>query len=289
MTTNGSKHNGSGMNGSGNGQGGNHDEENHDDSASRSVIQFPTLADRDRMRKEKQAQEEAWRAEYRAKQAASQKAAQRAANPPFLNIPNIPPFVRVIVPLLIAIQALQSFMMNDLERMQLFMRFGFVPSHIYPQTDMYSILTPFTHMFLHGGWTHLGMNLIMLVALGSFFAREFGTKETVKFYLASGFGGAALFYLVHFGQSVPLIGASGAIQGLFAVLIVMLNRRGAFGQFNLVRKYGIVAVIGFWLAFMVGISVLLGGQSWEAHVGGFVTGLLYFCYILRKDLRFWKL
>ncbi len=267
------------MNGSGsNGGGGNGDDDEK-------IVHFPTLADRDRIRREKIEKEESWRAEYKAKQ----KILNKAANPPFLNVPNIPVFVRVIVPLLIIIQAIQSFVLTDLQTMQLFMRFGFVPSHIYPNTDIFSVLTPFTYMFLHGGWMHLVFNLILLTALGTFFAREFGTKETVKFYLASGLGGALLFFLVHFGGDAPLIGASGAIDGLFAVLIVILYKRGGFSQFKAVRKYGISVIIGFWLAFMVGIALLMGGQSWEAHIGGFLTGLIYFCYMARKDFKFWKL
>lgn len=274
---NGSDKNGAGLNGSGNG---------HDtDSDETKIVQFPTLADRDRLRREKIAAEEAWRAEYKAKQ----KAMQKAGNPPFLNIGNIPPFVKVVLPLMIGIQAFISLFMSETEIFRLFNTFGFVPANVWPAPTLTAIITPITHIFLHGGWMHLAFNSFMLVAMGIFFSREFGTRLTIAFFLISGIGGAILYMAVNMGAQQPLIGASGSISGFFAVFLVMAQKRGAFSGFKVVRKYGALPVLAFWLLLMFLIAQISGGQSWEAHTGGFITGLLFLSWILHSHLKIWKI
>lgn len=273
---NGSKYNGSGVNGSDNSQ-------NKDDAPN--IVNFPTLADRDRLRKEKAAQEEAWRAEYKAKQ----KTLKKTENPPFLNLENIPPFVRVVAPLMIGIQVFLSMFMSETEIFNIYNTFGFVPAHIWPYPALNAIFTPLTHMFLHGGWMHLAFNIFMLVALGVYVSREFGTRLTAAFFLISGLCGALLYLAVNPVSQQPLIGASGGISGFFSVYLVMMQRRGAFNQFKFARKYGALGVIGFWMGLMFLIAILMGGQSWEAHTGGYIGGLLCVCWLLRGDLKVWRL
>lgn len=289
MTSNGSKHNGSGFNGSGpgngggsNGSGGNNGNDGNDDDK---IVHFPSLADRDRMRKEKIAKEEAWRAEYKAKQ----KALNKMQNPPFINWDKIPLFVRVLLPIFIVIHAGQQILLDQPQQMMLFLNFGFLPAHYTGHVGWQSIAGPFTHLFLHGDWMHLVFNCIMFTAMGTFFARDFGNKMAWAFFFACGLGGAALFLALNFGDRYPLIGASGAISGFFAVFLVMMYKRGGFHQFKLVRQYGLMAVIGFWLVLMFAIAILMGGHSWEAHTGGFMTGLFFLSWIIRKDLKFWRL
>lgn len=284
MTTNGSKHNGSGLNGSGgNGSGGGDDDDNKDDD--NKIVHFPSLADRDRMRKEKIAKEEAWRAEYKAKQ----KILKNAQNPPFLNLPNIPMFVRILLPTFIIVHIIQALLLTDPQRMELFLNFGFVPAFYTYDFRWTALLGPFTHLYLHGDWMHLAFNTIMMTAMGTFFARDLGNQLAWLFFFACGVGGALTHLAFNIDDHGPLIGASGAISGFFAVFLITMYKRGAFYQFKVVRQYGLMAVIGFWLLLMFLIAVLIGGQSWEAHSGGFITGLFLFSWIIRKDLKFWRL
>lgn len=286
MNDDDTKNDDNGLNGTANGWGG-ADNANHGDKTDNrnNIVHFPTLADRDRLRKEKIVQEEAWRAEYKAKQ----KALKKQDNPPFLNVGNIPAFIQLIVPVLIIVHVLQNFALTETQRADLFAHFAFVPAYYSSMIGWQSLAGPFTYLFLHGGWMHLTFNVIMLLAMGTFFARNLGDRMAWVFFFVCGLGGAALFGIVHFDQPIQLVGASGAISGYFAVFLVLMYKRGGFQQFSLVRKYGLMGVIGFWLAFMLLSALLLGGQSWEAHIGGFMTGLLLFSWIIRKDLAFWKL
>lgn len=270
MSSNGSNHNGSG---------------NGHDKDEDKVVQFPTLADRDRMRKEKIAAEEAWRAEYKAKQ----KALNKANNPPFLNVGKIPLFVKIMVPLMVAIHVGMELGLSEVQRMQTFQMLGVMPSYYGVNLGWNTFVVPFTHMFIHGGWMHLIFNVIMLTALGTFSAREFGDKLTTMLFFLCGIGGAVLFVAINYNGNFPLIGASGGISGFFGILLIIMQKRGGFSQFSAVRKYGAMPLILFWLGFMVLTALLLGGQSWEAHIGGFLTGLLWLSWIVRKDLKFWRL
>lgn len=265
------------INGSGNG----HDNDDEKDK----VVKFPTLADRDRMRKEKIQKEEAWRKEYKAKQ----KAMNAANNPPFLNVGNIPLFVKIMMPLMIAIHAAIHLPLSDLQIMQTYQMFGVTPSHFWQDFTPVSLITPITHMFIHGGWMHLIFNGVMLVALGTFFGREFGDKVTLILFLLCGVGGAALFLALNWGGEFPLIGASGATSGFFGIFLIMMQKRGGFNQFGAVKKYGSLPIIGFWLAFMIMTAAIFGGHSWEAHIGGFITGLMWLSWLLHGHLKFWKL
>lgn len=264
------------LNGSGNGQ---------DKDEETKIVQFPTLADRDRMRKEKLAEEESWRAEYKARQ----KALKAAQNPPFLNIGKIPLFVKIVVPLVIAIHLFMEASLTEVQTMYTYQMFGLMPAYFSSLIGWQTLYTPITHMFIHGGWMHLAFNTVMLAALGTFSAREFGDKTTFILFLLCGLGGALLFILVNFDARIPLIGASGGISGLFGILLIVMQKRGGFNQFNAVRKYGSLPIIAFWLAFMLGTALLLGGQSWEAHVGGFLTGLFWLSWLLNRNLKFWRL
>jgi membrane associated rhomboid family serine protease len=282
MTTNGSKHNGSGLNGSGgNGAGGGGD----DDKDKNKIVHFPTLAERDRIRKEKIAKEEAWQAEYKAKQ----KVLKSASNPPFLNLPNIPMFVRILLPTFVIIHALHELLLSDAQQMELFLSFGFVPAFYTGEFRWTALFGPITHLYLHGDWMHLAFNTIMMTAMGAFFARELGNKIAWMFFFACGLGGALMHFAFNIGDHSPLIGASGAISGFFAVFLVTMYKRGGFHQFKLVRDHGLMVVIGFWLLLMFLIAIIMGGQSWEAHMGGFIVGLFMLTWLVRKDLKFWRL
>ncbi|MFP4314417.1 MAG: rhomboid family intramembrane serine protease [Alphaproteobacteria bacterium] len=273
---------GSNLNGSGNGR----DKDDKGNGAKEeNIVDFPTLADRDRMRKEKIAKEEAWREEYKAKQ----KVLNKTDNPPFLNIGKIPLFVKIILPLIVLIHLGIEIGLNELQTMQTFQMLGLMPVYFSSMIGWNTFVTPITHMFIHGGWMHLAFNSIMLAALGTFCAREFGDKMTTFLFFLCGLGGALFYVAFNFDGRFPLIGASGATSGFFGILLIIMQKRGGFNQFGMVRKYGSLPIILFWLAFMIGVALLLGGQSWEAHIGGFITGLLWLSWIVRKDLKFWRI
>lgn len=254
----------------------------HDHEAEDKVVHFPTLADRDRIRKEKAEQEKAWQKQY--------KAQKKAEKVPFFNMPNIPPFVRFIVPAMIIIYVIQGLILNETQNYWLMYNLGFVPANFTVHFQPLALITPLTYMFLHGDWTHALINAFMLAALGTAFERVFGTVRSVQFFIATGLLGALLQFIFTPFMPGPVIGASGAISGYFASFLLVAHYRGAMPIRGKMAKYGIWPLVGLWLFLIVGLGILLGGPqiAWQAHLGGFIGGVLITSYWARGTLKFWK-
>lgn len=146
--------------------------------------------------------------------------------------------------------------------------------------------TIFLHMFAHGGVMHLVMNITTLAAIGGMLTSRLGTAPLnwLKFlvlYLMSGLAGAVLYLLVHPVGTVPMLGASGALYGLLGLLIrTPANGEGLLSIKSLgIRRVGWElikqnAFLFVLLAIMAWANGAAGGLAWEAHVGGFLFGLL---------------
>ena len=137
------------------------------------IVKFPSLAERDRIRKKQEAQENEWRKSYK----------QRASNgQPFFNFGKIPPFTKTLAPVLIAIHVLMAFLYNDIERFAMINEWGFVPEHFSGGSafEIMYLLTPITYALLHADWMHLGFNAFMLLALGTFAEKMFSTKTMLE-------------------------------------------------------------------------------------------------------------
>ncbi len=133
------------------------------------------------------------------------------------------------------------------------------------------ILTPVTAQFLHANWMHLLSNMISFVLFGTIVERAIGQQRMLALTLISGVLGNLAFLLLNYGDAVANIGASGAGSGLFGAAVRLLVRQ---------RHGRDTRQIWFFAAIWVGIALLpavMSSQSkiaWEAHVGGFLAGLL---------------
>lgn len=123
--------------------------------------------------------------------------------------------------------------------------------------DTYRLVTA---IFVHSGWFHLGMNMIMLWVLGRTLEEALGRVRLLTIFLLAGIGGAVASYWFNDPMSIG-IGASGAIFGLFSAMFV-------FGREHRVNTQEIVGVIGFNLV----LGFIIPGVDWHAHVGGLVVG-----------------
>jgi membrane associated rhomboid family serine protease len=157
-----------------------------------------------------------------------------------------------------------------------------------------------TYMLLHGDWMHLGFNCIWLLIFGTPVARYLGSLRFLALCLISGVIGGLASLLLHWGQELFVIGASGAVSGLLAAAIpIMYGRKvwgGArpltFGEF--LTNPRALMFTAVWLALTLfsgaagwtGNSFMAeGGIAWEAHVGGFVGGLLAFYALAPRTVR----
>lgn len=138
-------------------------------------------------------------------------------------------------------------------------RFGMLPVAVTDGGEYYRLLTA---AFLHAGLLHLGTNMLTLYIVGAPLERVLRTARYLTVYLVSALGGSLLSLALSPAYTIG-VGASGAIFGLFGALVVLRKQVGA-------EAGGLVALIGLNLV----ISFTLPNISWQAHIGGLVTGAL---------------
>ena len=116
--------------------------------------------------------------------------------------------------------------------------------------------------FLHAGLIHLGVNMFSLWVLGRPLEAALGRLRFVGLYLAGLLGSSAVAYLLT-PPNVAVVGASGAIFALLGALFVLGRRLGLDTR----------SLTGLLVINLV-ISFAVPGISWQAHVGGLVSGAL---------------
>ena len=143
-------------------------------------------------------------------------------------------------------------------------------------------ITIFTSMFMHGGWVHLGGNMLYLWIFGDNVEDRFGHAKFTIFYFICGIAATIAQVVVNAGSTVPNLGASGAIAGVLAAYLILFPK----GQVKVLMGRSVVpmpalVVIGLWivLQFVNGIGSIAqtaetGGVAYMAHIGGFLAGLV---------------
>ena len=141
-------------------------------------------------------------------------------------------------------------------------------------------LTVLFAMFMHGGWSHLGGNLLYLWIFGDNVELRFGAGPFLAFYLASGVAATAAQIALDPDSFIPNLGASGAISGVLGAYLVLFpkNKIHTLFFFQVIAVPAVLA-IGLWFAlqFVSGIGAIAateqtGGVAYGAHLGGFVAG-----------------
>lgn len=184
------------------------------------------------------------------------------------------------------------------EQYHLFLvQFGLIPYELFhlteltPQISAPLFLTPFTSMFFHGGFMHLGGNMLFLWIFGNNIEDYFGHVRFVIFYLISGLAAALLFIVVSPNSMVPMVGASGAIAGVLGAYLVLHPNAKIVTlifvfYFIRVTKLPAKFMLGFWFLYQLFMSMVGstsgGGVAWMAHVGGFVFGWLWLKLLIRR-------
>ncbi len=187
---------------------------------------------------------------------------------------NLPPAIFWLIAANLAVHLVRE-LLSDAADQQVILQFGLVPSAYTSNKpiDTFSlILAPITYQFLHGGWVHLGVNMITLVAFGAPIERVLGVRRFLLFYLSAGIVAGAVHVLFFPDSSDVVIGASGAISGVFGAVLMLLRQSG--------RLSSLLPVAGVWIALNVFFGLFggtpgAGGEpvAWVAHIGGFVYGL----------------
>lgn len=158
--------------------------------------------------------------------------------------------------------------------------------------------TPFTHAFLHGGWEHVGLNVVWLAIFGTPITARYGNVGLLVLFLIGALAGAAAFAATTLPQLQILIGASGGIAALTgaAVRFVfqppiieideatgerrLLGRRLAslseFVRNPTARFFSLTWIVLNGIVPLIPMFTGGGGfqVAWQAHIGGFLVGLL---------------
>ncbi|HEX7857055.1 MAG TPA: rhomboid family intramembrane serine protease [Sphingobium sp.] len=153
------------------------------------------------------------------------------------------------------------------------------------------VVTPLTTTLLHGGWLHIGFNLLMLLFCGRQVEAVLGRWPTIILYVVGAYAAAAAQWAVDPSGTSPMIGASGAISALMGTYALLYSQRN-------VRPLGPIpasVIRVLWLAAgwivlqtLLGFAMFGGGGTQiavAAHVGGFIAGLLLTRPMLRWRFR----
>jgi membrane associated rhomboid family serine protease len=221
---------------------------------------------------------------------------------------NLPPVIVALSAILIAVHVLRQFLSQEADLKVLLWtaflpaRYGNVPvlNGLLPGGLAADVWTFVTYAFLHGDALHLAVNLIWFLAFGSAVAWRFGALRFLAFSAVTAAAGSLVHLATHYGDIAPLVGASAAISGaMAAALRFAFEMGGPLGPWRnagpeafrvpasplmtSLRNPQVLVFLGVWflLNLLFGATSALtnlaeGSVAWEAHVGGFLAGLLLF-------------
>lgn len=219
---------------------------------------------------------------------------------------NIPPVLIGLFAVLVGIHLIRALLPPDLDASVLW-TFGFVPARyesslagvvLFSGGAGAKVWSFLTYAFLHADLNHLVFNALWLLPFGSAVARRLGALRFLAFFAVTAIVGAAAHLATHPHEPIPMIGASAAISGAMAASIRFAFSSGGFAAFrrrpeeepepleplwHALRKPPVIAFLVLWF----GVNIVFGmgalsidgrAQSiaWQAHIGGFLAGLLLF-------------
>ena len=229
-----------------------------------------------------------------------------AASEPIFNVPKV---VTAVLAVLVLVHAARELILSPEQNLDFLLMFAFLPAR-YDPTILGAGTTPggfaadlwtfVTYALIHGDVTHLAINSVWLLAFGTPLARRFGSLRFLAFFALTAAAGAAIHLATHAGEALPMIGASASVSGCMAASMRFAFQRGgplgllrraddaayrvpALPLMSVLRDPRVLVFLIAWFALNVlfaftSLPILGVGQvvAWEAHIGGFVAGLLGF-------------
>jgi membrane associated rhomboid family serine protease len=171
-------------------------------------------------------------------------------------------------------------MLGEVARGQFIELYGVVPAHL-------RLISFFTYMFLHGGWSHIIGNMLFLWAFGRSLEDSMGHGKFLGFYLSCGVISAVVHVFFNYFSRAPTVGASGAIAGVMGAYLLQFPRaniKTLVFIFVFVTTVEIPAafILVYWFVLQIFSSygsiaytqVTDSGVAWFAHIGGFIAGMI---------------
>ena len=223
--------------------------------------------------------------------------------PPAINLPRV---VWIIIVILIGIQAVIDWGGPGVETYAVY-TFAFIPARLglahFPQPPGAAVWSFLTYGFLHADWTHVLTNSLWLAVFSKPVQGRLGTSRYLVLLALSIVAGAAATLVLHWNEPLQLVGISGGVSGLLAAAIPLMyghHEPYPHGRLRPLRPLEILQdrrALTFSLMWIVLTAATATSQfittdalvprnviAWEAHVGGFVVGLIAF-YLLDKANR----
>ena len=180
---------------------------------------------------------------------------------------------------------LYEFLLPEPELREFIFRWGAIPASVSQGEELIGLVTS---IFLHGGWLHLGGNMLFLWVFGDNVEDAMGHARYLLFYVLCGLVAGLAQVLIDVDSRIPLVGASGAIAGVLGAYILLFPR-GRIRTLVVLGFFVTVVLIPAWI--QIGIWFVLqlfsgigslgvdteqtgGGVAFWAHIGGFVAGAL---------------
>ena len=210
--------------------------------------------------------------------------------------------VAALAGLMLAIQLASDVVLDADGKAALLAWFAFVPYRLIdpagaPGGLLPLLWTPFTHAFLHAGWEHVGLNVVWMLIFGSPVAQRYGAVKFFVIFLMGALFGAAAFAATTLPQLQLLVGASGGIAALTGAAVRFVFQRpvvavdeatgerrvlgrqlATLGEFVRNPTARFFSIIWLVLNGLVPLAPVIMGQgveiAWQAHIAGFLGGLL---------------
>ena len=229
--------------------------------------------------------------------------------PPAEPIFNVPAVLVALLAVLVLVQAARAFLLTPEDDINFLLEFAFIPARYessivpggtFPGGFAADIWTFVTYALIHGDIVHLGVNSIWLLPFGTAVARRLGAVRFLIFFAVTAAAGALAHLVTHSGALLPMVGASASISGFMAAAIrfafqsggpIETWRRADLSAYYVpaaplsvaLRDSRILIFLALWFAlnllFGVGTGIIPGAEqavAWQAHVGGFIAGLVLF-------------
>lgn len=231
-----------------------------------------------------------------------------AASEPIFNVPRA---VVLAIALMLGVQIVRDLLPDEAD-VTLLLALAFIPARYagaapeLPGGYLTAVTSFVTYMVVHGGWVHLLVNVAWMLAFGTAVARRIGGAKFYAFSILCGIAGALLHLVFHWGDMAPVVGASAAISGQMAGALRFIfgakqspwERSPDFVNAPLLslgetfRDKRILLFLAMWIALNVyfGLSAVMvrgaeGNIAWEAHIGGFLCGLLLYGFFDERRVQ----
>lgn len=197
------------------------------------------------------------------------------------------PFINIALIIANVLVFFQQLAMTEYQLQATVLAYGLIPVRLFESMalgDLATATVPLvSYQFLHGGWLHIGSNMLYLWVFGDNIEDRLGHLRYLIFYLLTGALAGLVQSFTGAASTVPVIGASGAVAGVLGAYLVSCPRARVLALvpvffFLTLAEIPAVIFLGFWFILQLFSGVASIGMdfpvAWWAHIGGFVAGLL---------------